>query len=236
MKIIIENNYEKLSETTAQILLGCMYQDKRVNVAITSGDSPKGAYSIVTPVLKEHKERFSNVHYYNFDNVEMKGFKDGMTLGHLQEQFFGPGDVALENIHGLKTENYAGFDERIMNAGGLDLMLIGMGSDGHFCGNLPYSTQFDRMTYSQKIDPQYPWYEWITAGFVDQEIPDDMVTMGAAALMKVKRVVMIVNGERKAAAVKQFMEAPMDNKFPSTILRLHPNFTIIMDKEAAAQI
>lgn len=236
MKIIIKKDYEQLSQTIAHILLGEMYQDKRVNIAITSGESPKGTYSIITPLLRENKKDFENVHFYNFDNVEMTGYEDGMTLGHLKEEFFEPANISANNIHGLKTENYDQFDKRIENAGGLDLMLIGLGLDGHFCGNLPYSTQFDRMTYSQKIDSQYPWYEWIMAGFPDDNIPENMVTMGAAALMKVKKVVMMVNGVRKADAVKQFLEAPMDNSFPATILRMHPNFTVVLDEEAAAKL
>lgn len=234
MKLIIEENYEQLSQTTAHLLLGHMYQDKRVNVSITAGNSPKRLYEILTPLIMG-KTSLNNVHYYSFDEVPFKGSTLGMTAGLLREQYFTPTAIPEKNIHLLTPENYQVFDQEIANAGGLDVMLIGIGGDGHFCANMPGSTHFEKMTHKVDIKPEYPWYDGFKAEFGDKT-PDAFYTMGAASLMKVKHLILIANGKHKAAIIKKALTGPVDSMVPSSILRMHPNFTVILDQEAASEL
>ncbi|AOA01637.1 glucosamine-6-phosphate deaminase [Carnobacterium maltaromaticum] len=234
MKIIIEENYEQLSQTTAQILLGHMHQDKRVNVSVTAGNSPKRFYEIITPLVK-NKTHLANVHYYSFDEVPFKGEAVGMTEGLLRAEYFGPAEIAESNIHLLSPDNYQKFDAEIANAGGLDVMLIGIGGDGHFCANMPDSTRFDAMTHKVDILPEYPWYDGLKADAGDK-MPDAFYTMGAASIMKVKHLVLIANGKHKADILKKALEGPVDPNIPSSILKLHPNLTVILDQEAASAL
>lgn len=236
MKIIIEKNYEVLSETTARILLGEMYQDKRVNISITAGASPVGTYEIVTKVIADNVDIYDNVHFYNFDEVQLKGQEIGLTMGGLTKQFFAPANIKSDNIHPLTMNNYLEKEAEVEAAGGFDLMLIGLGQDGHFCGNMPYAVQFDKTIYKIKLEDKYPWYQMMKASFKEQEIPEEMVTMGAAMLMKVKRLVLIVNGKSKAEAVARLLHDDISPEFPASILRLHPNLTIILDADAASAL
>lgn len=230
MKLIIEESYEELSQTTAQILLGHMHQDRRVNVSITAGNSPKRLYELLPPLTK-NKKHLSNVHYYSFDEVPLKGEPLGMTAGLLREQYFTPAAIPESHIHLLEPEHYQSFDDEIANAGGLDVMLIGIGGDGHFCGNMPGSTQFDKLTYKVEMRPEYPWYDGLKAELGDK-MPDAFFTMGAASLMKVKHLILIANGKHKASIIKKALTGPVDPMIPSSILKLHPNLTVILDQEA----
>ncbi|MEG2505389.1 MAG: glucosamine-6-phosphate deaminase, partial [Carnobacterium sp.] len=91
--------------------------------------------------LVKNKTHLANVHYYSFDEVPFKGEAVGMTEGLLRAEYFGPAEIAESNIHLLSPDNYQDFDAEIANAGGLDVMLIGIGGDGHFCANMPGSTR-----------------------------------------------------------------------------------------------
>ena len=71
MKLIIEENEEKMSESCMHIVLGAMMQDKRVNISLTAGESPKTLYKMMAPIIKD-KEQFKNVQYYLFDVVFCK--------------------------------------------------------------------------------------------------------------------------------------------------------------------
>lgn len=235
MKIIIEKSYKELSETTARILIAPMYQDKRVNISITGGKSPAGTYEIVTKLLLQHKEDFTNVHYYNFDEIPIGGNPDGLTRKMLNKQYFLPADIAEENIHLLNCNKYESYDKIIFDAGGLDLMLIGLGADGHFCGNMPYSTQFDNLTYRIDVLEKYPWSEEMKT-IPDCDNLEYFVSMGPSSIMRVKHLVLIVNGNNKAQAVKKLLSQPVDNTFPASILRCHPNLTVILDSDAASLI
>lgn len=236
MKIIIKKTYEKLSEAAAQIMFGTMYQDRRINLSLTGGSSPAGTYDIVTEALRDCPQDFKNVHFYNFDNVEMEGKEGGVMLSGLYDQFFRPAAIPEERIHPLRMDNWQTFDGVIENSGGLDLMLIGLGMDGHFCGNLSYATEFEKTTYLLKMDPQYEWYETYQKIYGDKVMPEYLVTLGAVSLMRVKHLLLVVNGKEKASVVKQLMESKVGTNFPSSVLKLHPNFTVILDEDAASML
>ncbi|MCX4775897.1 6-phosphogluconolactonase [Streptomyces sp. NBC_01264] len=235
MKIVIARDYEDLSRTAADIVLGEMLHDRRVNMALTAGASPAGTYEIVTERLRRNPGAFSDVHFYNFDEVPLAGREHGLTLSALHEHLYGPGGVPESHIHPLTVGNHASVARELHGNGGLDLMLIGLGADGHFCGNMPYATRFDQEIYTYELKDSYPGYEDALALLPDGcEAPSHVVTMGAAMLAKVRRLVLIVSGAAKADALAGMLEREISSDFPATILRTHPNLVVVADREAAS--
>lgn len=233
MKKIIVKSYSELSELTASIVLSEISNDRRSNVALTAGSSPKGTYEILAKWAKAYPEMWANTSFFNFDEIENNSHTEYATLGALQSQFFQPAGIKDEQIFHL---NYDQYDEIIANQGGLDLMVIGLGGDGHFCGNMPIATSFDEYTYKIPIKPEYPWYGTFEGMMPKEEIPPYFVTMGFKSLLRVKHLVLIINGVSKAKAVKELFSREISNEFPATTLRQHPNLTIILDEEAASEI
>ncbi|MDF9824833.1 6-phosphogluconolactonase/glucosamine-6-phosphate isomerase/deaminase [Breznakia sp. PF5-3] len=234
MNKIIVDTYEELSEMTASILLTEMTKDKRSNLSITAGASPKGVYEKLAVWYKKYKNEFQNTYFYNFDEIEDGSGKPGVTISALYEQFYKPAGVEEKNIKKLSYANYDTYDQEIKDDGGIDVMMIGLGGDGHFCGNMPVGTDFTQETYKMYVKKEYPWYGLFEEMFPNGNIPEYFVTMGLKSLMKVKHLVLIVNGASKAEAVKKLFTLEPTNEFPATALLQHPNFTIILDKEAAS--
>ena len=87
MKLIIEENEQKMSESAMFILLGAMMQDKRVNISLTAGESPKTLYKMMAPIIKD-KEQFKNVQYYLFDEAPYKDKPYGPNWDEMHELFF----------------------------------------------------------------------------------------------------------------------------------------------------
>ncbi|EOI06814.1 glucosamine-6-phosphate deaminase [Enterococcus moraviensis ATCC BAA-383] len=230
MKIIIEKNFEAMSETAKNILLGHMSQDKRVNLSITAGNTPVGVYKRMVESVKDSPD-YENVHYYNFDEIPVAGQKEGVTITDLRKLYLTPANINEANIHPLTVENYAEQDKRLAMDGGLDAMLIGLGGDGHFCGNMPTTTRFENLTYKLKVTGEEPWFE---PGMIDVGL--EFVTMGPVSVMRVKQLILIVNGEKKAEMVKQVLQGPISEEFPASVLQLHPNLTVILDEEAASKL
>ena len=229
MKLIIEENEEKMSESAMHILLGAMMQDKRVNISLTSGRSPRMLYKMMIPYVK-HQKKFEDIEYYLFDEAPYLDKPHGPNWDEMQELFFKEADIPDEKIHTLSNENWATYDKEIRDAGGIDVMLIGLGWDGHFCSNCPRCTPMDSYTYpmdratKNKANPTYP---------PRPELPVSL-TMGPKSLMRVKHLVMIVTGKEKAEILKKVLTSPITDELPSTVLKLHPNFTVICDKDAAS--
>lgn len=234
MKTIVTSSYEEMSSLAVAMLQGCMLQDKRVNLAITAGRTPEKVYEQLTPWYKQFAKSLTNVHFYNFDELEPVGGGAPITLSALQAQFFGPAGVPKTQIEALTYENHSTCDARIAESGGLDMMLIGLGGDGHFCGNMPHAADLSAQTYKLFIKEEYPWYEGIRDLFAQGACPDYFVTMGLQSLMRVKHLVLIANGAGKAKAVRDMCTLPMSAAFPASGLRLHPNFTLLLDQEAAS--
>lgn len=231
MKLIVEQNEQKMSESAMYILLGAMMQDKRVNISLTAGRSPKTLYNMLIPIVKD-KEQYKDIQYYLFDENPYTNNPIGPNWQDMQDLFFKEANIPDSRIHIMDEHNYQNFDEEIKNAGGIDVMLIGLGHDGHFCGNCPRCTPFDSYTYKldfkkkQEVNPTYQ----------DRPYQPFTLTMGPKSLMRVKHLVMIVNGKEKAEIFKRFLDEPINQDVPATILKMHPNFTVICDEDAASLI
>ena len=240
MNIIIEKDYEQLSKTTMQLLLAHMYKPKKVHLAITAGSTPIRMYELLTEELKQkNTSPFKNITYYNFDEIPFKGEdRPGVTISNLDKYFFTPAGIPKEQIHALDYSNYKKHDEYLESIGGLDAILLGLGADGHFCGNLPGTTTFTDKTVEVPLDSR-PDMREILLGEVDGDatkIPDGYITMGPRSVMNVREVIMFASGKKKAEIVREAFFGPVTEDVPSSVFQLHPNFTLILDEEAASCI
>lgn len=239
MKIIIEKDYEGMSQVAANILLGKMAQTtRRLNLSITAGSTPVRMYELMVPEVIG-RDHYDHIHYYNFDEIPVVGADGyGVTMGNLDRLYFSPAGIKKEQIHVLDTTNYLQQDQRIADAGGLDLLLMGLGADGHFCGNLPGHTKFEYQTYRVDVkgDPHLHEVMVSEAGGDESKAADHWVTMGPRSVMNVKELVMIANGQHKAEIVKKAFFGPVTEQVPASIFQLHPQFTLILDEAAAAEI
>ncbi|EOL44635.1 hypothetical protein RV11_GL002382 [Enterococcus phoeniculicola] len=236
MKLIIANDEKEMSAIAAQHLLGYMYKEERVNLAITGGTSPKGTYEILAPQVKG-KPYFSNVHYYNFDEIPYKKEdREGVTLSELRKLYFTPAEISDEFIHPLDQHNYLDQDKRLKEDGGLDVLFLGVGADGHYCGNLPQTTKFGDLTSRVENDDRLKARILPEFNNVEEDVPDYYITMGPRSVMAAKHLIMIATGTKKAAIIERLLNGPVDENVPATLLMLHPNLTLIIDKDAASQL
>ena len=229
MKLIIEENEEKMSESCMHIVLGAMMQDKRVNISLTSGRSPRKMYEMRIPYVKD-QEKFKDIQYYIFDDGPYIGQEHGPIWEEMHELFYTPANIPDSQIHCVTEDNWDTYDEEIRNGGGLDVMVIGLGWDGHFCSNCPRCTPMDSYTYKILRDDQVA----VNETYRPRDNIPYVYTMGPKSLMRVKHLVMIVNGKEKAEILKQVLDSPITDELPATVLKLHPNFTVICDKDAAS--
>ncbi|MDT2661010.1 6-phosphogluconolactonase [Enterococcus hulanensis] len=236
MRIIVENDYEALSQTVHRIILGQMYQDRRINMSLTGGETPTRTYELLTEIMSKHPKHFTNTHFYNFDEMASPDDSIHLTQDTLDRILYQPGNISKSNIHPLTAGNYLEIKKELFQNGGLDLMFIGLGSDNHFCANAPNYTNFKEEIYSVPVKTD-PFLEEHFNQYLDEkDIPTEMVTMGAAMLMKTKTLLMAVTGKNKAKAVKQMLNMEISTSVPATVLTLHPNFILILDKDASSEI
>lgn len=234
VKLIVEENAAALSRTTAAIVLGTMLQDRRTNLSLTAGATPVGTYAIVAPAMAANPDAFADAHFYNFDEVSVPGQEVGLTLSALQDQLYGPAGIQPSNLHNLDLDNADAIRDDLRRHGGLDLVLMGLGTDGHFCGNMPGVTQFGADIYTYDVHEDLPFYEDVK--HLTDPMPDRVVTFGAPMILRARQAVLIVTGEAKAGALASVLGDDIDPALPATVLRLHSNLVVIADRAAASRL
>ena len=150
-------------------------------------------------------------------------------LGLPAERVFGPDPTP----QGLQTAGER-YEELIAEAGGVDLQLLGIGTDGHLAFNEPGSslsspTRIKTLTRRTRED---------NARFfasVD-EVPVHVLTQGLGTIMRARHLVMIATGEAKAEAVAAAVEGPLSAACPASVLQLHPHATVLLDEAAASRL
>ena len=178
------------------------------------------------------KELFKNTYFYNYDELEVDGV--GLSMREMKEVILNYLISDESQICPLTFHNYKQYDALIEKAGGIDLMVIGLGEDGHFSGNMPNMKRLDNPTHKVFKKPNEPWY-----GNLCKELKitdfDYFVAMGVESIFKVKKIIVVAFGENKAIAVHDLLTKPISTAYPSTILRLHPNMVLLIDKDATAK-
>ncbi|MFC0179339.1 glucosamine-6-phosphate deaminase [Thorsellia kenyensis] len=236
MQLIVEKDYEAMSQSTMTLLLSKMIQPKKVNMAITAGNTPKRTYELLVEQVK-NKPHFSNVTYFNFDEIPVfdeQGY--GLTMHHLNRLYFKPANISSDQIMQMTPYNYLQFDDMIDKAGGLDLILMGIGADGHFCGNLPNTTEWQDKTVRINATEKHKELLLNEVGGDITKVPDYWVTMGPKSVMHARHLVLFATGKSKANIIKQALEGPITLDVPASILQLHPNLTVVLDEDAASEL
>ncbi|MFE5339393.1 glucosamine-6-phosphate deaminase [Isoptericola sp. NPDC056578] len=129
----------------------------------------------------------------------------------------------------------AAYEAAITDAGGVDLQLLGIGTDGHIAFNEPGSslasrTRIKTLTAQTRVD---------NARFfgddVDQ-VPTHCLTQGLGTIMAARHLVLLATGRQKAEAVHQLVEGPISAMWPGTVMQLHPHATVLVDDAAASRL
>lgn len=126
------------------------------------------------------------------------------------------------------------YERKICQCGGLDVAILGIGLNGHIAYNEP-GTPFDSLTHVTQLTEQSREAARSflkTAGI----IPDRGITMGIRTIMNAKKILLLANGHNKSEMVHEALCGPINADIPASILKLHPNLTVVLDFEAAFNV
>ena len=123
------------------------------------------------------------------------------------------------------------YENAISAAGGIDIQVLGIGSNGHIGFNEP-GTSFDSRTHVVILSEQTRKDN--ARFFPDGGVPVRAITMGLATIMEARKIILIATGKNKAEAVQKMLEGPITEDVPASILQRHPDCTVFLDEEAAA--
>ncbi|MCA0170709.1 glucosamine-6-phosphate deaminase [Bacillus sp. RAR_GA_16] len=241
MKLIEARDYEHMSELAANYLVDKVQTNPAMVLGLATGGTPLGTYQQLIMDHEQNGTTYKQVTTYNLD--EYVGFSSDHPNSYhafMYENLFGKVDIPASNIHlpnGVAldlVEECKEYEAKIEASGGIDVQLLGMGSNGHIGFNEP-GTSFQATT--QIVELAQSTREANARFFSDiREVPHQAITMGIATIMKSKEILLLVSGESKNEAMKKLVKSEVDESFPASVLNKHSHVTIIADKKALSGV
>ena len=241
MEIIILKDAQTGSEVGGKIVANLINEKPNAVLGLATGSTPVMLYN---EMIKWHKEKgldFSKVRTFNLD--EYIGLEKNHYASYyrfMNENLFDGINIPEENknIPNGKAENVKqhclDYEAKIVEEGGIDLQVLGIGSDGHLGFNEPTSSLASR-TRIKTLDEQTrdDNKRFMKDG---DPVPYHCITMGMGTVMDAKTNLLFAFGDNKADAVQQMVEGPISAMCPGSALQMHPNAIIILDEAAAAKL
>lgn len=247
MRIVIHEDYETLSEWVANYIVdkinkACPTPEKPFVLGLPTGSSPLGTYKELIKLYEAGSISFKNVITFNMD--EYVGIPEDHTQSYhyfMWENFFKYIDIPRVNVNILDgnapdlEKECKEYEEKIKDAGGIDLFLGGIGPDGHIAFNEPGSSLTSRTRIKTLC------YDTILANsrFFDNDltkVPKTALTVGVGTIMDANEVLVIINGYKKARALEQVVNGGVNHMWTVSILQLHQHAVIACDDEATMEL
>ena len=235
MKIFIDTP-EKVAEMAAQRYVELLKEKPNAILGGATGSTPLLLYAELARLNKAGEVSFAQAKSFNLDEyVGLDGDHDQSYRYFMDKNLFEHIDIDMANTrvpYGINTEIAAEYDKEIEAAGGVDMQLLGIGNNGHIGFNEP-GTPFGSITHVVELHEST---REANARFFESidEVPTHAVTMGIKTVMNAKKVILIATGKAKAPIVKEFIQGPVTEDVPASVLQLHPNVEIFLDHEAAS--
>lgn len=234
MTVKIFENENIVGREAADAIIKQINEKPRCVIGLATGSSPLFAYRELIRAQKEGRVSFREVKTFNLDEYV------GLASEHRQsyrffmnENLFSHIDIDISNTffpgEGAEPSEY---DGKIKAAGGIDLQLLGIGNNGHIAFNEP-GTPADSLTHKQKISESTRRANARFFGGDADKVPEYAVTLGLLGIMNARKIILVACGEAKAKAVHDMIRGRVDANVPASILQLHPDCTVLLDRAAA---
>ena len=212
-------------------------------IGLATGSTPKSLYAELVKMHQEDGLSFKNVITFNLDQYYPME-KDALQSYHyfMRKNLFEQTDIDPNNYHlpdGMVAkddvkEHCLNYEKQIEAAGGLDLQILGIGTNGHIGFNEPGSgiytkTRLTTLDNSTRIANAYEFGNM-------SEVPRMAITMGISTILKSKRIILMAWGQAKAPVIQQSVELDDTEDLPASLLQNHDNCTFVLDETAASEL
>src|SRR5208283_3036889 len=228
VEIVIRANPDEMSRTAARIVARVINLKPNAVLGMATGSTPLGLYKELVRMHREEGLDFSQVTTFNLDEyVGLPQQHEQSYHCFMHENFFKHVNIPKQNVYipSGTTGNHPAFsqwyEQRIHDCGGIDLQILGIGSDGHIAFNEPSSSLGSRTRIKtlakQTIDDNARFFD------SPDQVPIYAITMGVGTILEARKVLLLANGSKKAAAVAATIEGPVTSMITASALQLHPD-------------
>ena len=247
MRLIIENTSEQVARWAAryiveQIRLKAKYTPSPFVLGLPTGSTPLETYKELIRLYEAGEVSFANVVTFNMD--EYVGLAEDHPESYhsfICNNFLSHIDIKPENVNILNgnapdlEQECADYEKRIVDAGGIDLFMGGVGEDGHIAFNEPFSSLNSRTRQKTLTQDTIIVNSRFFGGDVNQ-VPKTALTVGVGTVLSSKKVMILATGHKKARAVRHGVEGAYNHQWTISALQVHPCSILVCDDPAAEEL
>ncbi len=239
MQFLKFSHYDALSEAGAQIISDLLCSKEAPVLGLATGSTPVGMYQKLVERNHAGKIDFSRVKTVNLDEYYPIDPKNRQSYRYfMNENLFDHVNIDKQNTYvpdGSAQDPEAEsrrYEQIIDSLGGMDIQVLGIGQNGHIGFNEPEEKLY---LYTHKTSLTENTIEANSRFFsADEVIPAAALTMGMASIFKAKKILLLISGKNKHAALQELLSDRITTACPATLLKLHPDVVVLYD-EAALQ-
>ncbi|HUS91719.1 MAG TPA: glucosamine-6-phosphate deaminase [Phycisphaerae bacterium] len=241
MEVVICPDYDAISKAAADVVAEIVRGKPNAVLGLATGSTPLGLYQELIRMHRDEGLDFSGVTTFNLDEyVGLTGEHDQSYRYFMNENLFRHVNVPMDRTHvpsGVADDFPAHcrqYEQQIRDAGGVDVQVLGIGSDGHIAFNEPGTSLASRTHITTlaevTIEDNARFFE------KKEDVPIHAITMGVGTILEARKLLMVANKASKADAVAAAVEGPISSMCTASSLQLHPDAVVFLDEAAAGKL
>ncbi|MGG3805689.1 glucosamine-6-phosphate deaminase [Metabacillus fastidiosus] len=237
MNIVKVKDYDEMSKKAAAFIIEKIHRNPNLNLGLATGGTPVGLYNHLVKDHQKNGTSYKDVTSFNLDEyIGLSSENPNSYRYFMNKHLFNQIDIPKSHTHvplgdtDDPKQQCQDYENLLIEHGGVDIQLLGIGSNGHIGFNEP-GTSFQSTTHIIELTPST---REANARFFDDpnEVPTHAITMGIASIMRSKEILLLISGKSKKEALTQLLQGELSENFPASVLQAHPSVTVIADDEA----
>jgi glucosamine-6-phosphate deaminase len=228
MRILVTADYQRLSHAAAELIVKAVRGKAGVVLGLPTGRTPLGMYDVLVEMYQSQGLDFSRVRTFNLDEYLGLAPTDRNSFrAYMHRHLLDHVNIPPENVH--IPDQVDKYEHAIREAGGIDLLVVGIAANGHIAFNEPGSSFSSR---TRVVDLAPETIENAAKQFDKDAVPTQAVTIGIGTILESRHILLLASGKDKADIVRRAMRGPITESVPASALQTHPNVIAILDEEA----
>ena len=219
LEIKVLKSYKELSSIVANIVKKQLKKQPLSKLALPTGDTPLGMYD----ELVKRELDWSHVITFNLDVYLMNVNRPESYQSYMRKNLFDRTNIYPDHCH-FPFRPFSGFEDKIEGSMGIDLCILGIGTNGHIAFNEPGSSFKSRTRVvnlsEQTIKDNSRFFDSV------DDVPTQAITMGLETIMESKKIILMANGDNKLNILNVAMNGEVTEDVPASILQKHDNVKV----------
>ena len=236
MRVLIARDADELAEIAADAFRDRVRALPELAMAVPAGRTPRRMYARMAALQQRDPIDYARMRIFSVDELCPPAPADGYFWRQVRGEFLSWANVDAERCRPFTVDAAdldamcMSYEAAIAEAGGLDVVMLGLGPNAHLASNEP-GCAFDVRTRAVRLLDSTVRYI-LTDDVIQGDVCERAVTLGLATIMAAREIIVLVSGEAKRAALAQMLDGPITPDVPASVLRTHSRCFVIADRAA----